>query len=217
MRNKMTKKIVWFLLVLFAVLIGVYPLLYFFIDREFGLLATKADELLADVFWNMAFYAHIIPGGIALLVGWTQFRPGFRNKHLALHRTIGKVYVVSVLISAAGGIYIGFFANSGIVAASGFITLGVFWFYTTWMAYHTIRKGDVEKHRRLMMYSYAACFAAVTLRIWFPLFMVLTGDYDTGYRIAAWFCWLPNIGVVYLLLRKKEKTVLRRYDSVWFL
>lgn len=201
----MIKNISWNLLIVFAVLIGVYPALYFFTGREVGFLATKPDALLTDVVWNIAFYTHIIPGGIALLTGWVQFHKRFREKHIRLHRSIGKVYVASVLLSAPGGIYIGFFANSGFIAAAGFVALGICWFYTTLMGYITIRRGAVEQHRRMMMYSYAACFAAVTLRIWFPLFMALTGDYDTGYRIAAWCCWLPNFGLVYLLLRKRNK------------
>lgn len=201
----MIKNISWNLLVVFAVLIGVYPALYFFTGRDVGFLATKPGALLDDVLWNIAFYTHIIPGGLALLTGWIQFHARFREKYIRLHRRIGKVYIVSVLLSAPGGIYIGFFANSGFIASAGFVTLGVCWAYTTLMGYLTIRRGEVEQHRRMLMYSYAACFAAVTLRIWFPIFMALTGDYDTGYRIAAWFSWLPNFGVVYLLLRKRAK------------
>ena len=45
----------------------------------------------------------------------------------------------------------------------------------------------------MMIYSYAACFAAVTLRIWLPMLSALIGDFVIAYRIIAWLCWIPNI------------------------
>jgi len=37
-------------------------------------------------------------------------------------------------------------------------------------------------------------FAAVTLRIWLPLFQYGFGmDFVTAYVIIAWLCWVPNI------------------------
>ena len=57
------------LLAFFALIIGLYPGLYFVIDREFGLLSTKDDALLLDIAWNIGFYLHIVFGGLAMLVG----------------------------------------------------------------------------------------------------------------------------------------------------
>jgi len=52
-----------------------------------------------------------------------------------------------------------------------------------------------------MIYSYAACFAAVTLRIWLPLLMITLGDYLFAYRIVAWLCWVPNIIAAYFIVK----------------
>jgi len=195
------KKILWVLFAVFAILIGLYPVIYFLQDRKFGLLGGKSDELLANIAWNTGFYTHIILGGLALLIGWIQFSKKFRNRNLKLHRLSGKVYVIAVLLSASAGIYIGFFASGGIVAASGFISLGIIWFYTTLMAYIYIKNKRLEQHRQMMIYSYAACFAAVTLRIWLPLLSIGFGDFITAYRIVAWLCWVPNIAVAFLIIR----------------
>ncbi|GAB4428835.1 MAG: hypothetical protein OHK0039_47410 [Bacteroidia bacterium] len=43
------------------------------------------------------------------------------------------------------------------------------------------------------MISYAACFAAVTLRLWLPILTALLGDFLPAYRIVAWLCWVPNL------------------------
>lgn len=198
----MVKKGLWILFATFALLIGLYPMIYFLIDRKFGLLNSKSVELLSNTFWNIGFYTHIIFGGIALLIGWTQFSSKMRNRRMALHRKLGKVYVVAVLLSALAGIYIGFFATGGWISSAGFICLGIVWFYTTLKAYLHIKEGEVEKHQKMMIYSYAACFAAVTLRIWLPILTIIYGDFSKAYLVVAWLCWIPNLIVGYLITRK---------------
>src|SRR5690606_4695108 len=122
---------------------GLYPLIYLFIKRSVfiennGFFASKSTELLESIYWNSSFFAHIIFGGIALLIGWIQFNKKFRTKNIHLHKIIGKIYVISVILSAIGGIYMGFFANSGIISSIGFICLGVFWLTTTIIAFYSI-------------------------------------------------------------------------------
>ena len=144
----MARKGLWILLVVFAIIIGLYPSIYFFIDRKFGLLSYKTDGLLANIFWNIGFYTHIILGGLALLIGWTQFGPKFRNKHLSLHKQLGKIYIIAALFSSIAGIFITFFATGGIVSSLGFFCVGIIWFYTTIMAYLAIRNGHIESIKR---------------------------------------------------------------------
>ena len=199
-----TNKVAWLVFVILAIAIGLYPLLYIFIDREFGLLASKSDALLSNIFWNIGFYGHIMFGGLALLIGWIQFSKKLRNANLERHRTIGKIYVISAVISGTCGIYIGFYATGGTISALGFISLGLIWLYTTLKAYFAIRKGDLTLHQGLMIYSYAACFAAVTLRIWLPLLTVALGDFVIAYRFVAWLCYRPGeflVGVCLVLLK----------------
>ncbi|WP_145859021.1 DUF2306 domain-containing protein [Pedobacter suwonensis] len=198
----MVKKGLWILFATFALLIGFYPTIYFLIDRKFGLLNSKSAELLSNTFWNIGFYTHIILGGVALLIGWTQFSPKMRNRRMVLHRKLGKAYVVSVLLSALAGIYIGFFATGGWVSSAGFICLGVVWFYTTLKAYLYIKNSEIVKHQKMMVFSYAVCFAAVTLRIWLPILTIMFGDFFKAYLVVAWLCWIPNLIVAYLITNK---------------
>ncbi|MFT6795159.1 MAG: putative membrane protein [Maribacter sp.] len=196
-------KVAWFVFVFLAIIVGLYPLMYFVFDREFGLLASKSESLLSNVIWNVGFYGHILFGGIALLIGWIQFSKKMRSLHLNKHRLIGKVYLSSAVISGVCGIYIGFFATGGIIASMGFILLGIFWLYTTITAYNAVRRGDLELHQGFMIYSYALCFAAVTLRIWLPLLTIVFGDFIPAYRMVAWLCWVPNVIFAYFWVRKK--------------
>lgn len=197
------KKIVWFVFVILCIVVSFYPVLYFFLDERFGLLSSKSAELLASSAWRIGFNVHIIFGGISLLVGWPQFLKEWRISRPSLHRLLGKIYVISVLLSATAGVFIGLNATGGIVAKTGFVSLGIIWFATTLLAYLNIKKGQIADHQQWMTLSYAACFAAVTLRLWLPLLIILHhGDFEPAYRIVAWLCWVPNLLVALWWTRK---------------
>lgn len=195
-------RIVWGVFVALCLMIGLYPLVYLFADAEFGILSSKQPELLSDTIWNVTFYTHIFVGGLALLIGWTQFSSKLREKRLNLHRSIGKLYVLSVLISGLCGLYVGYYATGGIVSTTGFMSLAVIWLSTTFIAYRAVKARDLKTHEKMMIYSYAACFAAVTLRVWLPLLSSYYGEFIPAYRIVAWLCWVPNIIVAYFIANK---------------
>lgn len=202
----MGKKIAWFLFAFFAIGVSLYPLLYgylAYIGVEEALRSRKTAELLGSQVWNTGFYTHISFSGLALLVGWIQFSKKFRNANLKRHRFIGKIYMIAVLLGGLAGFYIAFYATGGIVAKLGFGSLAVIWLYTTAKAYQNIKKGDVQRHQVFMIYSYAACFAAVTLRIWLPMLTAVFADFNTSYRIVAWLCWVPNLIFAYFLVKQK--------------
>lgn len=202
----MRNRILLVLLAVMAIMIGFYPVMYFFVGKNFGLLSTKANDLLNSITWNAGFYIHIISGGLALLIGWLQFNDNLRTRNAKFHKTIGKVYLISVLMSAVAAFCIAFYATGGIIASLGFISLALIWFFSTMDAYLSIRNGKVHRHQKMMIYSYAACFAAVTLRIWLPLLNAYYGDFTTAYRIVAWVCWVPNILVAFIIINKKFNT-----------
>ncbi|WP_029283512.1 DUF2306 domain-containing protein [Pedobacter sp. R20-19] len=198
----MKKKIFWVLFGFFSITIGLYPLKYFLMNGKVGILNAKPEWLLNHVVWYIAFYIHIVLGGISLLVGWLQFSAKIRSRNVNIHRYIGKIYVVSALFSSFSGSYIALFADGGFWASLGFSCLGIIWFCTTLMAYLTIWNQQIVKHRVLMIYSYAACFAAVTLRIWLPILILIIGHFNTAYIIVAWLSWIPNLFVAYLITKK---------------
>jgi len=199
------QKITWYLFAGLSISIGLYPLIYFLIDRHFGLLSHKTQALLTDQLWNIGFYGHIVLGGLALLIGWTQFSKKLRKNRMALHRAIGKVYVIAVLISGTCGIYIGAFATGGIISKTGFISLGIIWLASTLLAFKAIKNKKIERHERLMIISYAACFSAVTLRLWLPILTAFTGEFISAYRIVAWLSWVPNLVVAYFLINRADR------------
>nr|WP_299385816.1 DUF2306 domain-containing protein [Allomuricauda sp.] len=203
MAGSTRNKIAWAVFALLAIGVGLYPFMYWFISEPFGLLLSKTSELLSSSHWNIGFYGHITLGGLALLTGWSQFSKKLRARNLKLHRNLGKIYVISVLISGICAVYIGFYATGGWITSLGFISLGVVWLYTTLRAYTAVRAKDLNLHQGMMIYSYAACFAAVTLRIWLPLLTMAFGEFLIAYKIVAWLCWVPNMVFAAVWVRRK--------------
>ena len=197
------KLLLWILFAILAIGVGLYPVAYTFLSMDQGLLDSKSDSLLTNPAWNLFFYLHIYFGGITLLSGLTQFMKKLRSRRLQLHRILGKVYVLSVIISGIAGLYIAFYATGGIVASLGFGALAVFWLATTLTAYFYIRRKQIEIHRNWMLRSYALAFAAVTLRIYLPSFtMGLNWDFIPSYQAISWLCWVPNLIVAEIIIRR---------------
>lgn len=198
------KAILYLPLIFLVLLIGIYPIQFFLVNGKVGILNMKSDVLLADTTWKTFFYMHISFGGLALLVGWLQFNKWLRDGYRKIHRTIGKIYFISVWLSALGVGYIGFFAEGGGVAFFGFMAGGLIWSYTTTKGYLSIRNGKVWEHQKFMIYSYAACIGAVTLRIWMPLLASITDDFILSYQIVSWLSWAPNLVVAHFIIQHKE-------------
>ena len=188
--------------VFFAVGVGLYPFMYFVVDLSGGLMSTKAPDLLESKLWNVAFYQHIIFGGISLLAGFSQFSGRLRNSRVKLRRFLGKVYLAFVLLSGSAALYLAFFATGGPVSMLGFGLLSVAWLLSTGKAYSAILRKLTQRHQAWMIRSYALTFAAVTLRLWLPLFDIVAGmDFMTAYPIVSWLCWLPNLVVAEIVIR----------------
>jgi len=191
----------------FAIFIGLYPLRFIGLSYDDGLLGSKPAALLDSTLYLTGFYTHIFLGGLALLSGFTQFYPKLRRKRLNLHRNLGKIYLISVLLSGTAGLGIAYFATGGWIPAIGFAALAVLWLYTTANAYVTIKNKQIQEHQKWMIRSYALCFAAVSLRIYLPLFIGGFGmEFIDAYKIIAWLCWVPNILIAeFLIVRKLPK------------
>lgn len=145
---------------------------------------------------------HIVGGIVAALTGPLQFMSAIRNKYRAAHRTLGKVYILAVLSGAVFGLIIATTALGGLVTQAGFSALALAWAFTTLKAYQCIRVRNIALHRRWMIRSFALTFAFVMLRLILPSLQLAGLDEVTAFRVSAWACWLPNILIVELAMRR---------------
>ena len=148
-------------------------------------------------------YAHIFGALFALLLGPVQFSRRLRERAIGFHRLCGRLYLgVGVLVGGGAGLVMSFMAYGGLAARAGFFTLAALWLFSGFQAYRTIRRGDVAAHRRWMIRNFAMTFAAVTLRAYLPSAMGLGLDFAVSYAVIAWLCWVPNVAVAELLVRR---------------
>jgi hypothetical protein len=119
-----------------------------------------------------------------------------------------------VCVSGLAAVSISPQTSTGWIAGLGFGSLGVVWLYVTLQAYKSIRKRNVRGHQCMMVYSYSACCAAVTLRLWLPLLLgVLRLDFAIAYPIVAWLCWVPNLLVAYSINSRTLKDAHELFSS----
>ena len=153
---------------------------------------------------RLVFLAHVIGGGLALLVAPWQLMPRLRARRPRLHRATGYIYVGAVALAGTAGLVMGPRAWAGPIAQLGFTALAVAWLATTALGMRRILAGDRAGHRAWMTRSFALSFAAVTLRIQSPLLLVLGVPDIHAHQIIAWSCWVPNLVVAHFLLARRR-------------
>jgi uncharacterized membrane protein len=202
MRQKIIKGVLVTAMIVLAVFIALVSFRYLSF-APIDLISNKAPHIRTSVLWLAGFYLHVGFGALVLLIGGFQFIGKLRDRFTSVHRNVGKIYVISVFISAAAGLGIAIFADGGIAAKLGFAALAVLWFYSNYRAYSAIRRLDITEHRAWMIRNYALTFAAVMLRLWLPLLLAgFRMDFNVAYPIIAWLCWVPNIIVAELIVRR---------------
>jgi uncharacterized membrane protein len=175
-----------------------------------ALIASRYFTLDPETFipqQKMVYLANLGPlmlhvGGavVALVLGPWQFVRRLRARRPAVHRFIGRVYLVSVLATGVGGLLLAPTALFGPVARLGFGALAVLVLGTSAAAYVSIRRRQVARHRAWMTRSYALIFTGVTFRLWISGLPVLGVPFEQAYRSGAWAAWIINLVVAELLI-----------------
>lgn len=194
----------------FSVLMLEITLRYVPFSSEAAFLQIKQTEVSQIGYYLPVFYIHVGAAIFSLPAGFTQFNKHILRRWKKVHRTIGFMYIISVLFFAApSGFVIGLHANGGLVARLFFTTLAILWFAFTLKAWIAVRKKAYEQHRQFMMRSYALALSAITLRLWKVILVKLFQPAPMDvYMIISGLGWIPNLlWVEYLILRSRKKSV----------
>ena len=186
----MAWKIWWGVMTVLAVLIALYAL-------TVAAVPDLRPPFVAELFAKNALgtLGHTAVGGLALACGAFQFSNRLRIERAAVHRTLGKIYVVAVIVSGMSALVLAPSSTGGPPAHFGFALLGVLWVTTAVIAYARVRGRDYPAHRQWMIRSYSLCLAAVTLRIYLPAAQMMGFQFEDAYPVIAWMCWVPNLVV----------------------
>lgn len=108
---------------------------------------------------------HILPGALFLLLAPLQFLPSIRQKHLQLHRWMGRVLVVTGLIVGVSALFMSFKLNIGGPNETAATTLfAIVFLYCLIKAYRHIRRKEVERHREWMIRAFGVGLGVATTR-----------------------------------------------------
>lgn len=172
-----------------------------------GLVVQKISfgEVLPDM-WRIMLSIHIATSIFALVLGPFLLLDSIRQKNKVLHKRMGYIYTAGVTGGGVSGLYLAYYATGGLIAQLGFALLAISWLITVFLAVRAAIQRKIIQHQRWTMINYSLTFAAVTLRIWLGVFVLIfgTSDYETYYAYIAWICWVPNVLFMIFFLRRKK-------------
>ena len=104
---------------------------------------------------------HTLAGIFALLIGPINFSSRIRQRHLTLHRVLGRIYAVSVFVGSFTGIALAW----GRPGLPGTSMQAAAWMVCTTAALVAARNRHIAVHRQWMARSYAVTFTFVSSRV----------------------------------------------------
>jgi uncharacterized membrane protein len=109
---------------------------------------------------------HIVPGMLFMILGPLQFSSTIRARHLAWHRSSGRVFVVCGLVIGISALAMSFGMPSigGVNQAAATTLFGSFFLFALSRAFWHIRRRDIALHREWMIRAFSIGLAVATIR-----------------------------------------------------
>lgn len=213
-QRALTGWFLWGLLAFFTILMARITLEYWPVRSDAAFLQIK-QQYLGIKHWELAFWIHVFTSMLPLLAGFTQFAPWILRKRPALHRAMGKTYVITVcFITGPASLVMAFYANGGTASRIAFATLALLWLGTTALGWRSALRRQWQAHRAWMIRSYALTLSAITLRAWkYAIVWAFEPPPMDVYRIVAWLGFVPNLLLAEWLIRKMNQPQIDRMNS----
>ena len=108
---------------------------------------------------------HILPGAVFLVLAPLQFVPSIRERHIPVHRWVGRILLVDGLIIGITALMMSYKMNIGGPNETAATTLFAFVFLICLVkAYWHIRHKEVVRHREWIIRAYAVALGVATTR-----------------------------------------------------
>ncbi|MCU0758884.1 MAG: DUF2306 domain-containing protein [Steroidobacteraceae bacterium] len=157
---------------------------------------------------------HFAAGGIVLVMGAIQLLAPLRERLPALHRALGRIYVLATLGTGLGGL--AFIAAKGTIGGTvmdvGFGLYGLLTVIAAVQAFRHARARRLELHRAWAIRLFALAIGSWLYRIDYGFWIGLAGgvghtDDFTGPfdRLMAFFFYLPNLAVAEVIIRARPR------------
>ena len=119
------------------------------------------------MFWDRRswLWLHVAGGSLAMLAGASQFIGALRRRWPALHRWLGRTYLLGILIGSTAVVGLLVTTQGWLALKLAFAATGLAWLITSLRGYRTIRRGEVDAHRRWMLRSYLVTLSPAVFRL----------------------------------------------------
>ncbi|EIT72240.1 MULTISPECIES: DUF2306 domain-containing protein [Hydrocarboniphaga] len=163
---------------------------------------------------TVAIGAHFVAGSVLLLLGPIQLIGRLRRSVPALHRGLGRVYVVAAGLAGLGGL--AFILAKGTVGGTvmdaGFGLYGALMVLCAAMAFVHARAGRYERHRAWAIRLFALVVGSWLYRMEYGTWFLVSGGLGTGRGFSGWFdmvmaffFYVPNLIVAEQFIRARRK------------
>ncbi len=142
--------------------------------------------------YRLAFYLHIFSGPVVLFNGLILMSEYVRRHHGGLHRFLGRVQVVVLLLFVLpSGVVMAQHAFGGWLAGLSFLVLSAATGICAIIGVVNACRRRFDRHRRWMLRCYILICSAVVLRLISGAAGVVgVPNAEAAYIVAAWSSWL---------------------------
>jgi uncharacterized membrane protein len=149
--------------VVFAALLPMFLFVVWYSERYIFNHSDEEWTYFFPVRWLIL--PHGLAGLTALVAGPFQFSSRFRQRHLRLHRIIGRVCLASVAVAAVVAFYVSAIHQKQMQDREWIYALATAWLITGAIAFAAVRNGNIEAHRQWIARNYALTTVFVTVRV----------------------------------------------------
>lgn len=200
-----------------ATLFGLFILSFYFVALLKGDTA-QWNEILPGLYDERTEAAtigigiHFAAGGIILVLGCIQLIAYIREKFPALHRWLGRVYVLASLLTAIGGLLFIFIKGTigGLIMDIGFAGYGLAMFVAAIETFRHARSKRFEQHRAWAIRLFALAIGSWLYRMDYGFWFLFTdglghsntfqGPFD---YFMDFFFYVPNLLVAEVFIGRR--------------
>lgn len=160
-RTRLSRRIAWAIVWLVLGIVSVHFLLTVYGKYH------HPDPGSYTMFWSRRgwLWTHLFGGALTVVLGPLQFLTRWPRAYPRLHRWMGRVYMIGLLIGCTGATGLIATSPAPFEIRSAFAATALAWSTTALVALISIRRGQVEPHRRWMIRNYLVTLSPITFRI----------------------------------------------------
>jgi hypothetical protein len=167
---------------------------------------TNLNHPLNIPVWLHVMRIHVIFACLGMLAGAINFSTTVLQKYRMFHRMNGYLYTLSIFLVCLTSGYMAPYATGGRINSIAFNLVNMIWLGLTIAALVTIKRKEVNKHRKWMVRSYAFCFLNMFIHLLTSLFHDLFGlPYDTSYTLGVYGSILLTISLAEIVIKYMYK------------